>query len=76
MKLDKDKIKKSMEDHLRSKGWHGPNTNGDHIVLNELQNMFNKLLSEGLVITQYWEMFYSAAIGQKQKADFMKIFGG
>ena len=73
--IDKEKVKKACEDYLRTKGWNGPNSNTDHIVLNELENLFKKLVGDGLIPANSVNQFYDAAIQMRQKAKFMKAFG-
>ena len=76
MQLDKDKIKKSMIEHLKSKGWSEGDPGSDNIVMNELQAMFGKLVNEGLIPPNSANDFFNAAVIQKQTADFFKAFQG
>lgn len=67
----KQKIKKSMMDHLKSVGY--PDISSDKII-NELPNLWNKLTKENLVqeFTKdgfTYKVFVKAALTQKEKWD-------
>lgn len=67
----KAKIKKIMDDHLKSKGW--PNVKDpDHLVMDEAENMFRLLLKAELVKYTDWDAYYMAAIQQYERAQLRK----
>jgi hypothetical protein len=68
----KAQIKAEMERFLKVNGWPDRTKDPDRLVMNLVEPMFNHLVKCGLVPTQAWEQYYSAAISQYERAQLRK----